>query len=377
MIFLSRIYVRLYTRFFLYYLKAGLYYDLEMKPAHFFALLIFLFLAGCTLFADLFPSTRLIPTGTPTSTPTIPPTRTLVPTQTPTTTLTPTVTLTPTQTETPAPLAPASLFSFHDANGRTIDWSYAHASYYVKSENGSPKVLFGFMAFQLIDRAIHHQTITYDGQTLTVYYLNVQHEFSGQMQPVKLILSAASGQDVPIALIPAGGGTYVRMRLVARWDIFDASSYHRDANKAYADRSRRYPDVLLPDLEKLLPTLPDGLITLADAPDQFLTRTRWDTRSKIRSIRCLTWQRDICPSSLWMNTTALLVPVLTPARYPACLSISSPSRKEFRITAATPWCLSSIQVRSWHCRRTRPICMSVLVAESPKHFIDTLYDPVC
>ena len=116
-----------------------------------------------------------------------------------------------------------------------------------------------------MDRAIHRQTVTFDNQTLTIYYLNVQHEFSGQLLPVKLILSATRGTDIPLSLIPAGGNAYIRMRILPLWDIFDAYSFHRDANKAYADRSRRYPDVLLIDLEKLLPTLPSEMIVLADA----------------------------------------------------------------------------------------------------------------
>jgi hypothetical protein len=236
-----------------------------MKPAPFFTLIILLALTGCA-FPTLGPTATLIPTGTATVTATIPPTHTPLPTQTSTPTLTPTITLTPTATETPVPLTPASLFPFHDADGNIVDWSYAHVSHYVKSESGSPKDLSGFMAFQLMDRGIHRNTVTYDSQTLTIYYLNVQHEFSRQMYPVKLILSAASGDDKPLELIPAGGGDYVRMRLVPRWNIFDAYSYHRDANKSYAERSQLYPDMLIVDLQKLLPTLPDGLIVLADAP---------------------------------------------------------------------------------------------------------------
>ncbi len=87
--------------------------------------------------------------------------------------------------------------------------------------------------------------MTFDDQTLTVYYLDVQHAFSGKLLPLKLILSATPGKDVPLSLIPAGGSAYVRLRILPLWDIFDAYSFHRDANLAYADRSRRYPDVLL------------------------------------------------------------------------------------------------------------------------------------
>ncbi len=146
-----------------------------------------------------------------------------------------------------------------------IDWSYAHISSYTLNEHGAPKTLSGFLAFQLMDRAIHHQTITFDEQTLTLYYLNVQHEFSGKLLPLKLILSATAGKDVPLSLIPGGGSAYLRLRILPLWDSFDAYSFHRDANKTYADRSRRYPDVLLVDLEALLPALPPKLIVLADA----------------------------------------------------------------------------------------------------------------
>jgi hypothetical protein len=230
---------------------------------------ILLFLSACS------PTPSPTPSITPTFTLTLPPTATITRTPPPTWTHVPTLTFTPTLTptliptitpsETPAPLAPAQLFTFRDADGRLIDWSYAHISSYTTNEHGAAKTLTAYLAFQLMDRAIHHETVMYDSQTLTIYYLNVQHDFSGSLLPVKLILSAASGADVPLSLIPGGGGAYLRLRMLPLWDGFDAFAFHRDANKPYADRSRRYPDVLLADLEKLLPALPSSLIVLADA----------------------------------------------------------------------------------------------------------------
>ena len=154
-----------------------------MKPA-IYPLLILIFLSACA------PLPTPVPSATPTDTPTVfrtsRPTITRTPTQTPTPTKSPTVTNTPTPSETPAPLAPANLFTFHDANGRIIDWSYARPSSYEKNEFGTPWLLSGFLAFQLMDRAIHHETISFDAQKLTIYYLNVQHQFNGvQRSPDK------------------------------------------------------------------------------------------------------------------------------------------------------------------------------------------------
>jgi hypothetical protein len=207
----------------------------------------------------------LIPSPSSTITPSIPPTWTHPPTLTPTLTLTPTRTVVPTSTETQAPIVPAELFIFKDGDGQVIDWSYAHISSITRNEHGMVTTLSGFLAFQLLDRAIHRDTITFDGQTLTIYYLNTQHEFNGRLVQVKLILSATSGTDIPLGLIPAGGNAFVKLRILPNWEIFDAYSFHRDANTAYADRTRHYPDVMLTNLEKLLPTLPAELIVLADA----------------------------------------------------------------------------------------------------------------
>ena len=233
---------------------------------YFFFILV---LSACSFAPALTPTPTLtaLPSlpPSPTATFTLPPTYTLQPSLTPTITLTPTATYTPTPSETPAPLDPAVLFKFQDGDGQVIDWSYARISSISYTSQGTLKTLSGVLAFQLMDRAIHRQTMTFDSQTLTIYYLNVQHEFGGQLVPVKLILSATPGTDVPLFLIPAGGNAYLRMRILANWDIFDAYSLHRDANKAYAERIRRYPDVLLSDLQKLLPSLPDKMIVLADA----------------------------------------------------------------------------------------------------------------
>ena len=214
---------------------------MKLTSLSFFLLIL---LAACSPAATRVPTVTETLTLSPSSTitPTIPPTWTHPPTLTSTTTLTPTSTLVPTPTETQAPIVPAQLFKFLDGSGQVIDWSYAHISSITMNEHGAVKTLSGFLAFQLLDRAIHRQTITFDSQTLTIYYLNVQHDFSGKLVPIKLILSATSGSDVPLPLIPAGGNAYVKLRILPNWDIFDAYSFHRDANKAYADRSRRYPD---------------------------------------------------------------------------------------------------------------------------------------
>ena len=210
-------------------------------------------------------------TNTPTSTPTITPTRTLVPTVTPRPTRTSTVTLTPlptftlTPSETAAPARPAVLYPRRDVNEIVLDWRYTHITEYTLTEKRLPKVLWAYLSFQLMDRAIHRDTMKIIDRDVTVYYLNVQHDFDKQPHPMRLVLGGTYGKDVPISQMPADGSGYIRVRVLAPGEPFDPYIFHRDANKVYPTREAKYPDTRLADLEKLLPQLPDEIMVLADS----------------------------------------------------------------------------------------------------------------
>lgn len=220
-------------------------------------------------------------TSTITNTPTITPTFTATQTTTPaftitplpsnTSTITPTPyrTLSPTASPTQTPLRPAILFPFKDTNGRTIDWSYNHVTKLGTNRLDEVNHLWAFMAFQLMDRAIYQRNLVFLGETITVYYLNVSHEFNGVMMPMQLVLGGTPGKNVAINDIPAGGNAYIQVQVRELTDQFDPYITHRDANRAYELREETYPLLFLKDLQEMLPTLPDEIILLADHPILF------------------------------------------------------------------------------------------------------------
>lgn len=215
------------------------------------------------------------PTSTITLTPTITQTSTLantitpLPSSTPTITLTPFPTLSPTPSPTEVELNPAVLFPYKDNNGKTVDWSYFHVTRINENEKGEVDDLWAFMAFQLLDRGIHQRYFTFLGEPITVYYLNVAHEFNGEMLPMQLVLGGTPGKDVPIQNIPAGGTAYIQVQVRESSQRFDPYTVHRDANRDYALRDSAYPLLFLKDLQTLLPDLPDEVILLADHPILF------------------------------------------------------------------------------------------------------------
>ncbi len=207
-------------------------------------------------------------TETPTETPTV--TNTFLPTVTPTFTATPTITLTPfptetpTQTESPAPTRPAGLFTYHDAAGQLVNWSYAQMTNYTQDSHGKTKHLSAMLAFQLMDRGIHRETLQIMDRSVTVYYLNVQHDFGLGLRPMRLILGGMDGDNVPIGSIPAGGNAYIRIRMMSTRESLDPFGVRRDAALPYDLRIQHYPDVTLKDFQVVLSGLPDALIVLAD-----------------------------------------------------------------------------------------------------------------
>lgn len=208
-------------------------------------------------------------TATPTQTTTPANTITPRPSFTPTVTLTPCNTLSPTATASPVPSQPAVLFPYQDINGKTVDWSYIHVTQIGANRLDEVNDLWAFMGFQLLDRAIYHRSLDFLGETITVYYLNVAHEFDGERVTMQLVLGGTPGKNVAIENIPAGGTAYLQMQVRESWESFAPYVTHRDANRAFEYRDESYPLVFLKDLQALLPTLPDEIILLADHPILF------------------------------------------------------------------------------------------------------------
>jgi hypothetical protein len=161
------------------------------------------------------------------------------------------------------------LFPYQDINGKTVDWSYIHVTRIGYDQFDQVNDLWAFMSFQLLDRAIHHRNLDFLGETITVYYLNVAHEFDGEMVQMQLVLGGTLGNDVPIEDIPAGGTSYIQGQVRESWQDFAPYVTHRDANRAFQYRDESYPLLFLKDLQTLLPDLPDETILLADHPILF------------------------------------------------------------------------------------------------------------
>lgn len=148
-------------------------------------------------------------------------------------------------------------------------WSYNHITRIGFNRLDEVNDLWAFMSFQLFDRAIHQRNFYFLGETITVYYLNVAHQFNGELLPMQLVIGGTPGEDVAIEDIPAGGTAYIQVQVRESWQSFDPYITHRDANRDYELRGSDYPLLFLKDLQALLPDLPDELILLADHPILF------------------------------------------------------------------------------------------------------------
>ena len=203
-------------------------------------------------------------TATSTATVTPLPTVTPHPSRTPTPSRTPFPTSSATPTETSAPAYPAELWLKRDVNGKLIDWGYSHITDIGWNGKGEVIRFSATLGFQLMDRAIHRDTINVFARPLTVYYLNVRRQTGNVLANVRLIVGGAFGEDIPLGAVPAGGPSYVKVKVMLRNEPFDPYLVHTTSMLTYAERSEEYPDMLLTDLEVVLADLPEQVLLLAD-----------------------------------------------------------------------------------------------------------------
>ena len=163
-----------------------------------------------TGFPTQLPTNTVTPTqaATPTEAPTVTHTLTITPTDTPT----PIPTATPTSTPTVIPTRESGLIQLTVGENTTVDWGYHYLTQNNKRDDNSQYNLSAMLAFQLIDRGIHSETITVLGNDITVYYLRARHAFKGEMMDVKIILTGIFGTDVAIDTMPADGANFVYYR---------------------------------------------------------------------------------------------------------------------------------------------------------------------
>jgi hypothetical protein len=205
-------------------------------------------------------------TPTSTSTATVTPLSTVTPRprHTPTSSPTPFPTSSPTPTETSAPAYPAELWLKRDVNGKLIDWGYSHITDIGWNSKGEVVRFSATLGFQLMDRAIHRDTIIIFARPLTVYYLNVRRQVGKELDNIRLIVGGAFGEDIPLGAVPAGGPSFIKIKIMSHNEPFDPYLVHTTSNLTYVERSEEYPDRLLTDLEVVLADLPKQVLLLAD-----------------------------------------------------------------------------------------------------------------
>ncbi|HHX08995.1 MAG TPA: hypothetical protein GX730_06165 [Chloroflexi bacterium] len=249
-----------------------------------FLLLIILLLgstAGCkprfegrpTAFPTEAPTNTPIPSPTQTFTPV--PTSTLTPTpsQTPTPTLVPTPT--PTYTATFIPTQLAALPTLITSNDEIVDWSYFYLTEKENREDGSLANLSAMVAFQLVDRGIHRETIRILGEDVTIFYLRVRHDFDENLMETKLILTGFYGAGLEIRNLPADGSTYVSIHERKAADLFEPWKLHQEWTLPPDQREPLFQTLRLDELERKLRELPNQVILLADHP-VILERDAWN-----------------------------------------------------------------------------------------------------
>jgi len=225
-----------------------------------------------TAFPTDAPTLTLVPTATDTPTPVPTSTMTPTPTMTPTSTLVPTAT--PTYTATPIPTRLAQL-PFLNTNTGSVDWSYFYLTQKENLEDGSLVALSAMVAFQLMDRGIHTETIKILGDDVTIFYLRVRHDFDKNMGEVKLILTGFFGGGLEVNNVPADGSTYINVHKRHANVAFEPWKLHQEWSLPPAQREPLFESMRLDELEKYLGELPDQVILLADHPI-IMKRDKWN-----------------------------------------------------------------------------------------------------
>lgn len=217
-----------------------------------------------TGFPTQLPTNTVTPTqaATPTEAPTVTHTLTITPTDTPT----PIPTATPTSTPTIIPTRESGLIQLTVGENTTVDWGYHYLTQNNKRDDNSQYNLSAMLAFQLIDRGIHSETITVLGNDITVYYLRARHAFKGEMMDVKIILTGIFGTDVAIDTMPADGANFVYYRTQNADVPFEPWKIDSDWNLAPEQRGGLFQALTLRQFQVILEDLPNDFLLFAEHP---------------------------------------------------------------------------------------------------------------
>lgn len=177
---------------------------------------------------------------------------------------TPFDTPTPQPTGTALPPFNATPFLYKDASGKAVTNSYAAISEHTLRPGGSTLSLSGFVAFELLDRGIHRQTLRVLEKDLTLYSLHVSHHFGTETREVWLILTGIWGVNVPFNEAGADGSANISLAELKSNQAFDPSKMHTAWNSSLASRAPVYSTLSLTDLEALLKDLPQKSLILAE-----------------------------------------------------------------------------------------------------------------
>ncbi|NLZ26090.1 MAG: hypothetical protein GX884_00775 [Chloroflexi bacterium] len=217
-----------------------------------------------TGFPTQLPTNTITPTqpATPTEAPTVTPTLTITPTDTPTPIPSPTATNTPTV----IPTRESGLIDLKVGENTTVDWGYHYLTLNNKRDDNSQYNLSAMLAFQLIDRGIHSETITLLGNDITVYYLRARHAFKGEMMDVKLVLTGVFGSDVAIDTMPADGSNFIHYRTQNSDVPFEPWKIDSDWNLPPEQRGSLFQTLTLKQFQVILQDLPNDFLLFAEHP---------------------------------------------------------------------------------------------------------------
>ncbi len=210
------------------------------------------------------PTKTVTPTITsiPTEAPTVTPTLTITPTYTPTAIPSPTATMTPTA----VPARISGLIDLKVGDDTKVEWNYTYLTQNNKRENGSQYNLSALMAFQMLDRGIHTETIKLLDNEITVYYLRVRHAFKAEHLEVKLILTGTFGDNVAIDAMPADGSNFIFYRTQNSDVPFQPAKIATDWDLPVEQRNEHFQGLTLRQFQVILDELPENFILFAEHP---------------------------------------------------------------------------------------------------------------